>query len=359
MATIEAPPIDEAKLEAFMGKVIGDVSGTMVTLFCSIGDRLGLFRTLVDEGPLTAEELADRAGIDGRYSAEWLRGLAAAGYLEREPDSDRYVLPAEHAPALAQEGGPMFVGGCYEMIPGIARTFESLVGAFRTGGGVAQADYDPSIWAGMQRFSDTWFENHLLQEWLPAVPHLQAKLERGAVLADVGCGAGRAILKLAEAFPSSSFVGYDAFEGQLERAHANAQAAGLGDRVRFEQLDVSKGLPDTYDIVTTFDVIHDAANPRGLVEAIRAGTKPDGSYLMLEINCADRHEDNVGPLAAMFYGISVFYCMTTSLANGGEGLGTCGMPEAKVRELCTAAGFSAVERLPIEDPFNAVYEARP
>lgn len=359
MATIEALPLDEAKLEAFMGKVIGDVSGTMVTLFCSIGDRLGLFRTLAAEGPATAAELAGRAGIDERYATEWLRGLTAAGYLERESDSGRYVLPAEHAPALAHEGGPMFVGGCYEMLPGMARTFDGLVDAFRAGGGVPQQAYDRSIWEGMQRFTDTWFENHLLQEWLPAVPHLQAKLEAGTVLADVGCGAGRAILKLAEAFPNSSFVGYDAFEGQLERAHEHAKAAGFGDRVRFELLDVSQGLPDTYEIVTTFDVIHDAVDPEGLVRAIHAGTKPDGSYLMLEINCADRHEDNVGPLAAMFYGISVFYCMTTSLANGGAGLGTCGMPEAKVRELCTGAGFGSVERLPIENPFNAIYEARP
>ena len=150
------------------------------------------------------------------------------------------------------------------------------------------------------------------------------------MLADVGCGAGRAILKLAEAFPNSSFVGYDAFEGQLERAHEHAKAAGFGDRVRFELLDGSQGLPDTYEIVTTFDVIHDAVDPEGLVRAIHAGTKPD----------------------------SVFYCMTTSLANGGAGLGTCGMPEAKVRELGTTAGFGSVERLPIENPFNAIYELR-
>jgi 2-polyprenyl-3-methyl-5-hydroxy-6-metoxy-1,4-benzoquinol methylase len=359
MATTEAPPLDGAKLEAFMGKVIGDMAGTMTTLLCSIGDRLGLFRELAEGGPATAAELAARAGIDERYASEWLRGLAAAGYLEHDHGSGRYVLPPEHAPALAQEAGPMFVGGAYEMLPGMARTFDGLVQAFRDGGGIAQSAYDRTIWEGMQRFTDTWFENHLLQEWIPLVPEIQAKLEAGATVADVGCGSGRAILKLAQAFPASTFVGYDAFEGQLERALENAKRAGVGDRVRFELLDASAGLPETYDVVTTFDVIHDAVDPAGLVHAIRAATKPDGSYLMLEMNCADRHEDNVGPLAAMFYGISVFYCLTTSLSSGGAGLGTCGMPEAKVRELCGDAGFTSVRRLPIEDPFSAVFEARP
>jgi SAM-dependent methyltransferase len=245
------------------------------------------------------------------------------------------------------------------MLPGMSGAFDGLLGAFREGGGVPQSAYDPSIWEGMERFSGTWIENNLVQLWIPAMPEVQAKLEQGATVADIGCGAGLAILKLAHQFPNSTFVGYDAFEGQLERARANAAAAGLGDRIRFALLDAVQGLPEQYDFVTTFDVIHDAADPAGLVRAIRQGTKPDGSYLMLEINCADRHEDNVGPLAAMFYGVSIFYCMTTSLANGGAGLGTCGMPEAKVRELCEQAGFSTVRRLPIEDPFNTLYEAKP
>jgi 2-polyprenyl-3-methyl-5-hydroxy-6-metoxy-1,4-benzoquinol methylase len=359
MTTAEASSLDQAKLEAFMGKVMDDLSGTMTSFFCSIGDRLGLFRDLSEHGPATSAELAARTGINERYASEWLRGLTAAGYLEYEAESGRYVLPPEQAEALAREGGPMFVGGPYEMLPGMARTFDGLIDAFRNGGGISQAAYDQTIWEGMQRFTDTWFENHLLQEWIPAVPHVQEKLEAGTLLADVGCGSGRAVLKLANEFRNSTFVGYDAFEGQLARAVANAKQAGVSDRVRFELLDVADGLPESYDVVTTFDVIHDAADPAGLVRAIRAGTKPDGSYLMLEINCADRHEDNVGPLAAMFYGFSVFYCMTTSLASGGAGLGTCGMPEAKVRELCTEAGFGSVTRLPIENPFNVLYEARP
>jgi SAM-dependent methyltransferase len=354
------PALDEAKAEAFVEQALGNVSGAMVTALSVLGDRLGLFTELAENGPATTSDLARRAGIDERYAAEWLRGMAAAEYLEHDSTSGCYTLPAEHVPVLAEEAGPFFLCGGYQMLPAMLAPIDRLEQAFRSGGGVTQAEYPDELWDGMQRFTASWFENLLLGEWMPALPHIHAKLEDGAVAADVGCGSGRASIAYAQAYPNSTFVGFDAFEGQLERARANAAEAGVGDRVSFELLDVSEGLPESYDLVTTFDVIHDSVDPRGLLKAIREGTKEGGSYLMLEINSADRHEDNQGPLAALFYGFSVFYCMTTSLAHGGEGLGTCGMPEAKVRELCTEAGFGTVERAPVEEnPFNVLYEARP
>jgi len=154
-------------------------------------------------------------------------------------------------------------------------------------------------------------------------------------------------------------VGYDVSDGQLARAARNAEDAGLGDRVRFEKRDATQGLPEKYDLITTFDVIHDAVDPGGLLKAIREGLEDDGIYVCLDINCQDDPADNQGPLATMFYGFSVMYCMTTSLAHDGEGLGTCGLPESKLRELATGAGFSEVRRVPLEDPFNNLYEVRP
>src|SRR5438067_5160263 len=239
----EDAPLDEAKVEAFMGKVLDDLSGTTTTLFCTIGDRLGLFKDLAANGPATSAELAGRTGIDERYAREWLNGLTAAGYLEHDPGSGRFVLPPEHAPALAAEEGPLFVGGAYQMLPSMVAPLEAVIEAFRKGGGVPQSAYSDDLWEGMQRFSATFFENHLLQEWIPAMPEAKAKLERGADVADVGCGTGRALLKLAEAFPASRFVGYDAFEGQFARAKENANRAGVGDRVTFQLLDVANGLP--------------------------------------------------------------------------------------------------------------------
>jgi len=349
--------LDQTRVEAFMGKVIEDFSGTMTTLLCVLGDRLGLFEALA-EGPATAAELASRTGVSERYALEWLSGLAAAEYIEYDPPERRYTLPLEHQPAFAEEAGPMFLCGAYQMVPAMLAPFERLVEAFRNGGGVPQEAFPDEFWDGMQRFTASWFENLLLGEWLPALPHVREKLERGALVADVGCGSGRALLKLAQAFPNSRFVGFDAFESQIARAARNAADAGVADRVGFRLLDAAQGLPGEYDLITTFDVIHDAVDPRAIIRAVRGALRRDGSYLLLEINCGDRREDNLGPIPALFYGFSVFYCLTSSLAGGGEGLGTCGCPEAKVRELCTQAGFGRIDRVPVENPFNVLYEIR-
>ncbi|MBI4311570.1 MAG: methyltransferase domain-containing protein, partial [Chloroflexi bacterium] len=186
----------------------------------------------------------------------------------------------------------------------------------------------------------------------------EAKLRQGVAVADVGCGNGKALIKLAQAFPKSKFVGYDAFAPAIATATAKAKEAGVADRVRFQAHDVAKGLPEQYDLIPTFDVVHDAVQPRALLKGIRQGLKQDGSYLLLDINCSDKLEENVGPLGAMFQGISLMYCMTTSLAGNGQGLGTMGLPPSKVNELCKEAGFGSVRRLPIENPFNILYEVR-
>jgi SAM-dependent methyltransferase len=210
----------------------------------------------------------------------------------------------------------------------------------------------------MQRFTGGWFEHEMIPQGIDLMPDVRQKLENGATCADVGCGSGRASIKLAQEFPSSRHVGYDVSDAQLERARRNAKEAGVEDRVRFEKLDATKGLPEKYDLITTFDVVHDAVDPQGLIESIRDGLKDDGVYFCLDIDCADDHADNEGPLAAMFYGFSVLYCMTTSLANDGEGLGTCGLPESKLKELCDAAGFSEMRKLEGENPFNNLYEVK-
>ncbi|MBI2886272.1 MAG: class I SAM-dependent methyltransferase, partial [Chloroflexi bacterium] len=227
------------------------------------------------------------------------------------------------------------------------------------GGGVTQQGYSNDMWAGLERFTAGWFENLLLAEWIPAVPEVKARLEHGADMADVGSGNGRALIKLARAFPKSRFVGYDVFEPAVATATRNARAAGVGKRVRFQHLDVSKGIPEKFDVISTWDVIHDMVDPRGALKSIRQALRDGGTYLLLDINCSDRLEENIGPLGALFYGCSVLYCMTTSLAGKGEGLGTLGLPPSRVRELCAEAGFSKVNQLPLENPFNILYEVRP
>jgi SAM-dependent methyltransferase len=355
----EAGTIDAVRQEEFVEKVVEQISGTMTTLLGAIGDRLGLFKNLAEQGPVTSEEFASRTGLNERYLREWLGGMATASYLTYDGPTKRFTLPAEHAAVLAEENGPFFVGGIYQMLPAEVGVFDQVVRAFRSGGGVSQSQYNEAMWDGLERFTSTWFENLLLQQWIPAMPDVKAHLERGCDLADVGCGRGRALIKLAQAFPRSRYVGFDNFGPTIARATANAREAGVSERVRFEERDVSKGLPAQFDVITTFDVVHDAVDPLQLLKSIRKALRPGGVYVCLDINCSDKLEENTNPLGAMFHGVSVFYCMTTSLANKGAGLGTLGFHEAKVRELCEKAGFSSIRRVPLENPFNNLYEARP
>jgi SAM-dependent methyltransferase len=352
------PVLDTHKTETFLGKVIGDAGGMTTTIFAAIGDRLGLFKSLA-LGPATSTQLAARAHINERYAREWLGAMASAGYIEYDAVSHTFTLPSEYVPILAQENGPIFLGGLHQMLLGMAGPIDALEQAFQQGGGVAQATYDQNVWDGMERFTNGWYENPLVQQWLPVMPDVQERLEQGVSVADIGCGRGRGIIKLAQAFPRSHFVGYDVFQPSIDRANANAQAAGVADRVRFQHLDASHGLPEQYDLITTFDVIHDAADPHGMLQSIRKGLRPDGRYLCLEMNGAETVEGNAGPIGTLLYGFSILYCMTTSLHNHGEGLGTVGLPESKVREMCREAGFSSVQRAPIENPFNSFFVATP
>ena len=356
--TAETQALDQTKVEQFMGKTLGDAAGLFASVMAIVGDRLGLFAALADCGPASAAELAERAGVDQRYALEWLRGMYAAGSLELDGDG-RFVLPAEHAQVLAADGGPFFMGGAFELTYGYLQPIDRLIEAFRSGGGVPQSAYPQETWDGMCRFSRPFYRNLLVQQWLPAFNGLAERLEQGARWADVGCGAGEALIALGQAFPNSTFVGYDQFERQLDLAARSAKDAGVEDRVRFELLDAARGIPERFDVISTFDVVHDATDPDGLVKAIHGALAEGGVYVLQEINSGDDPAENVGPLATLLYGCSLLYCMTTSLAHGGHGLGTCGLPPARVQELCSRAGFSQARRVPIEDPFNVLYEVRP
>ena len=344
-----------ATTEEFVGKAMNDMAGLMTSLMATMGDKLGLFRALA-KGAATPAELAERAHVNERYAREWLGGMACAGYIAYDPASGRFAIPAEHVPVLAQENGPMFFGGAFQETLGAVVQLPRIIEAFVRGGGVPAGDYNEDFWCGLTRFTAGWFENLLVPVWLPAVPDAKAKLEAGGTLADVGCGQGRAIVKLAQAFPKARFTGYDFLQKNVDSARVLAKEAGVSDRATFEQADVSKGLPASYDVITTFDVVHDAIDPKGLLAAIKKGLNAGGIYLCLDINCSDKLEQMIGPLGTMFHGFSLMYCMTTSLAAGGAGLGTCGLHEKKLNELSREVGFSSVRRVPLDNPFNNLYE---
>ena len=353
------PASDATRTEAFAEKVMADFAGASACYLGAIGDALGLFTDLAERGPATSAELAARAGIDERYAREWLAGVHAAGYLAIDRATGQYALPTEHVPVLAEEAGPLFFGAMFRDSVEKGETFDALLTAFRRGGGIPMSAFTEQNRETLARCTAPWFAHALTDEWIPRLPEVAASLEAGASVADVGCGRGAAVIRLAQLYPRSRFVGFDLHAGDIAYAADAARVAGISDRVRFETLDAAADLPGPFDVITTFDVIHDAVDPAGILRRIHAALRPSGRYICVDINCAERPEDNVGPVATILYAFSVNYCLTVSLAEAGAGLGTCGLSEPVLRRMAADAGFRSVRHLPIDDPFNTVYELAP
>lgn len=351
-------PFDKERAKAFTHRVLDDMAGAVALHLSVIGDRLGLFKDLTANGPADADSFAERTGIEPRYAREWLEGMAAAAYVEFDPDSGLFSLPAEHVRPLAEDGHPMFQGNLQNLLAYGMGPLNELTEAFRNGGGVSQSVFPPEFYATMQRSSGLRYDNFLIDTWLADMPDVVAMLERGVEVADIGCGRGTAIAIMAKAFPNSRFVGFDAFAPQIEAARETAASYGATANTSFEILDASAEIPRDFDIIFTFDVIHDMAQPRQGLANIQRHLEPGGIYVLQEISCADERHDNRGSVATIKYGMSLTYCMTTSLANHGEGLGTLGMPEKVVRELCAEAGFSSVRKLPCSNDFVSLFEVR-
>jgi 2-polyprenyl-3-methyl-5-hydroxy-6-metoxy-1,4-benzoquinol methylase len=349
--------LDQEKLEAFVERIVLDVGTAMRGGLMYIGDRLGIFAALAQSGPVTAAELAHETGLDERYLREWLGSMATAEYLEHDSDGDTYFLPPEHALPLADEEFPFFTGGLVQMVVPTVTVAPQVAEAFKTGGGVTQDQYLPDMYEAIERLTAPWYTHHLVQTWIPAMPDVQRKLEAGGSACDVGCGSGRAPIALATAFQGAEVHGCDVHAGSIERARASAQAVGVAERVTFTVADGAELPEGRFDLISTFDVVHDSVDPVGLMSSIRQGLREDGTYLMLEMNASGDVEENRHPLGRLLYNVSTLYCMTTSLAHGGAGIGAC-MGEDKARELAYAAGFSRFRKLPVEDPFSVLYELK-
>jgi SAM-dependent methyltransferase len=350
--------LDLEKAKQVAQTVIGDVATTVHGALCFIGDRMGLFKAMMNAGPLTVNALAAKAGLNERYVKEWLGAMAAARYVEYDDAAQTYLLTSEYAAALADEDSPFFIGSYFQMAQAAVTIAPKVAEAFKTGKGVTQAEYPAGFFESAERNSRTRYVHKLLRKWIPAMPHVVEILKAGGLGADVGCGGGRAAIMIAQAFPQSRFVGYDIHDESIERARRNAQDAGLADRVSFEVADGSRLPERKFDFISTFDVVHDAVDPAGLMSAIRRALKDDGTYLVQEVNVSNDVKDNIRPLGKMVYSVSTLYCMTTSLANGGAGIGTA-MGEPKAHELAAQAGFTRFTRLPINDDFAVLYELRP
>jgi 2-polyprenyl-3-methyl-5-hydroxy-6-metoxy-1,4-benzoquinol methylase len=349
--------IDWSKVKAFAGLMTNDLGAAMQGALTYIGDRLGIFKALAGAGAVTAAELASRTGLNERYLREWLGAMTAARYIDYDAASARYSMPPEHALILADENSQFFMGGFMQMIVPEVAMAPKLLESFRTGRGLPQSEYPPEVFEAIERGSAPIYRHSLVRKWLPAMPAVEAKLRAGAAALDVGCGSGRAVITLAQAYPKSHFSGYDAHHGSVERARANAAKAGVSERVTFDVVDCTRLPKSRFDLITCFDVIHDSVDPVGLMRSIRGALKPDGSFLMVEMNVSGKVEENVNPLGRLMYSASTLYCMTVSLAHGGAGIGAL-MGEERARALAEEAGFTSFVRLPVKDAFSALYELK-
>ena len=349
--------VDLDKLDEFVNRFVGDLGATIAAGSVIVGDRLGLYRALADR-PQRPQELAERTGTTPRYVEEWLRGQAAGGYVEYDPASGSYSLTEEQAFALTDPDGPVYAPGAFQLALGALRAEPRIVEAFRTGDGVGWHEHDQDVFVGCERFFRPGYIANLVESWLPALDGVVAKLQHGARVADVGCGHGASTLLMASAYPRSTFVGSDYHDGSIAAARQRVADAGTADRVSFEVASAQTFSGGPYDLVTSFDCLHDMGDPLGAARHVRQALDPDGTWMVVEPAAGDAVADNLNPVGRTYYSFSTFLCVPNALSQaGGYSLGAQA-GEEPIRRLAGDAGFTRFRRV-AETPFNLVYEARP
>ncbi len=349
--------IDETRLEAFLGKVVDETGAAYNTMLVAIGDELGLYTALAGAGPLSSKELAARTGTAERYVREWCNAQAASGFLRYDAEAGTYELPPEQAAVLADENSPVHLAGIFQAAAAVFTMAPRIIEGFRTGLGVGWHEHGHGLFEGTERFFRSGYRANLVSEWIPALEGVEAKLHAGIGVADVGCGFGASTILLAEAYPNSTFVGYDYHDTSIETARRRAADAGLSDRVRFEVASAAD-YAGTYDVVAFFDCLHDMGDPVAAARHVRESLAPDGTWMLFEPAAGDRVQDNLNPVGRLYYAISTMVCTPASLAQDGRmALGAQAGP-ARLGEVLRAAGFSRV-REAARTPFNIVLEARP
>ena len=349
--------IDKDKLNAFMGRFVGDIGAAMHAGTVLLGDQLGLYKALA-AGPMSAEQLARATQTDARYVREWLSAQAASGYVEYDAAADHFHMTEEQVFALATEGSPAFIPGAFQVVLGALRSVPRLAGVFRTGLGYGWHEHDAMLFQGTERFFRPGYAANLVSSWIPALDGLDTKLESGARVADVGCGHGASTVLMAQAYPKASFVGFDYHAPSIEWARKAAAEAGVADRVTFE-VAAAKNFPGKdYDLVAFFDCLHDMGDPVGASRHVRAALKPDGCWMIVEPFANDALQDNLNPVGRLYYSASTLVCTPASKSQEvGLALGAQA-GEKRLRGVVTEGGFKHFRRA-TETPFNLVFEARP
>ena len=355
-AVTQPATINEDKMHAFLGKLVGDFGSSLSSSLAYIGQKLGLYKALASAGSATPAELATATSTNERYLREWLINQAAGGYVEYDAASGRYSLSPEQAMALTDESSPFYVGGGFYVVKAMTNAVNRIEDHFKNGGGMLWGEHDSDLFVGTERFFRPGYAAHLIASWIPALSGTEEKLKAGAKVADIGCGHGSSTIIMAQAYPKSRFWGFDNHEKSIATARQRAVDAGVSDRVTFAVANASELPDEQYDLVTFFDCLHDMGDPVGACKRAAEVLATDGSVLIVEPMAGNTVEENFNIIGRTFSGASTLCCTSNSLATNGPALGAVA-PESAIREVVLSGGFREFRRA-TETPFNRIFEAR-
>ena len=356
--TTEAQPVDEAKLEQFMGQAVTDMGAAMNGVLVMIGGQLGLWGAMHGAGALTPVELSARSGVSERYCREWLAAQAASGYVECDPEANTFTLPPEQAMAFADPDSPVYLLGGYHVISSAFKDRERLAERFRSGDGFGWHEHDPELFLGTEQFFRPGYRTHLVAEWIPALDGVDEKLRAGAKVADIGCGHGISTVLMAQSYPDSTFHGFDYHDASIERAAEIAAEEGVSGNTEFAVASAKDFPGEGYDLVCFFDCLHDMGDPVGAMKHVRDAIADDGTVMLVEPFANDELADNLNPVGRIYYAASTLICTPSSLDQDvGLALGAQA-GEQRLADVAHEAGFDRFGRA-TETPFNLVLEARP
>jgi SAM-dependent methyltransferase len=354
---VDAPVVDRAKLDTFLTRALNDLAAGYGGVMVSVGSKLGLYKAMAAAGPISSKELAGRTGCAERYVREWLNSQYAGGYVAYHSISDTYELLPEQAAVLADEESPVFLPHAWQVPASMWFDEEKTVQAFRTGGGVSWSEHDTRLFCGVAAFYRNGYRASLVPEWLPALDGVVRQLEEGIAVADVGCGHGHSTILMAEAFPRSSFHGFDAHAASIAEAKCNAFVEGVAARAHFEVARAVDYPRRSYGLICFFDCLHDMGDPVAALRHAASALAPGGTLMLVEPFAHDRVQDNFSPVARMYYSASTTMCCAHAISEGGPLALGAQAGEARLAEVCRKAGLTHF-RLAVKTPFNLVFEVR-
>ena len=349
--------IDPQKLDTIVNVALGDLSAGYGGVMISLGHKLGLYRAMAGAGPLNPAEVARRSQCAERYVREWLNAQVAGGYVAYHPSSETYELTPEQAMVLADETSPVFMPNAWQVPASMWFDEHKAIDAFRTGRGVAWGEHDERLHCGVAQFYRNAYQGSLVSGWLPTLDGVTAKLERGARVADVGCGHGHSTVIMAKAFPASRFWGFDVHPASIAAARRHAEQAGVADRVTFMEAKATDYASQDYDLICFFDCLHDMGHPDRALRHAADALAPDGTVMLVEPYASDRVEENANPVGRLYYAASTTLCTAHAISENGTHVLGAQAGEARLAALARANGFSRFRRA-TQTPFNLVLEAR-